>query len=68
MIVLCSKSDRKITFDQFNDALKLLAEKKYPGDPNGVNKLSEKITSGSGPSAHGVTVSYHREKNGYRFI
>ncbi len=50
------KTDRKITFSQFEDAVRHLAEKKYPGDPSGVQKLTRKLTSGDGPSAHGTTV------------
>jgi hypothetical protein len=49
------KSERKITFAQFEEALKLMAEKKYPGDAEGLSKLKEKILEGKGPQAHGVT-------------
>ena len=54
----CSKTDRKINYEQFCDALKLFADKKYPGDPDGVGKLRRKLTEGKGPQAVGVTVSY----------
>jgi len=49
------KSERKITFAQFEEALKLMAEKKYPGDAEALSKLKAKITEGKGPVAHGVT-------------
>ena len=53
----CSKSERKITFDQFQEALKLLAETKYPGDPKGFEKITTKLTSSkSGPVTAGATV------------
>ena len=53
-----SKTERKITFEQFQDALKLLAEKKFPGDPNGMKKITSKLTGGSsGPVISGGTVS-----------
>ena len=55
---LCVWQRRKITFAQFQEAVKLLAEKKYPGDPEAVDKLKAKIFEGKGPAAHGVTVSY----------
>ena len=47
---------RKITFSQFEDALKLIAEKKYPGDADGLSKLEEKIVAGKGPTTQGATV------------
>lgn len=34
-----------------------MAAKKYPGDTDGVEKLTQKITGGSGPQVQGVTVS-----------
>ena len=38
--------------------MRLMADKKYPGDPEGERKLIGKITSdGSGPKVQGVTVS-----------
>ena len=55
--MFCRKTERKITFAQFEDALKLMAEKKYPGDPKGLQKLRAKLTAGSaGPATHGATV------------
>ena len=46
-----------MTFDQFQEALKLLAEKKYPGDPKGYDKITTKLTaSSSGPVTAGATV------------
>lgn len=50
------KSERKITFSQFEKALELVAAKKYPGDPDGVSKLRERISAGKGPVAVGTTV------------
>jgi hypothetical protein len=49
---------RKINFAQFEEALKLFAEKKYPGDADAVEKLKSKILEGKGPVAHGVTVKF----------
>lgn len=49
------KSERKITYAQFEEAVKLMAEKKYPGDPEAFDKLKAKIIEGKGPAAHGVT-------------
>lgn len=52
------KAERKITFEQFQEAVKLLAEIKYPGDPNGVRKITTKLMSdSSGPVVSGATVS-----------
>ena len=33
-----------------------MAEKKYPGDDSGLEKLKAKILETGGPVAHGVTV------------
>lgn len=55
MYCLCRKNERKINFAQFEKALKLIAEKKYPGDSSGLAKLTHKITSGKGPAASGAT-------------
>ena len=55
--LLCRKAERKITFAQFQNALKLVAEKKYPGDKGGYRKLVDKIVAGKGPVAAGTTVS-----------
>ena len=53
----CRKTERKITFEQFQEALKLLAETKYPGDAGGLKKITSKLTStGSGPVTAGATV------------
>lgn len=49
------KSERKITFAQFQEALKLLAEKKFPGATDALQKLHAKMLEGGGPLAHGVT-------------
>ena len=52
-----SKTERKITFGQFQDALKLVAETKYPGDPKGYEKITTKLTSSkAGPTTAGATV------------
>jgi hypothetical protein len=51
-----SKTDRKINFGQFQKALELVAEKKYPGDGEGLKKLKDKIAAGKGPGTSGVTV------------
>jgi hypothetical protein len=40
------KSERKITYQHFKSAVKLMAEKKYPGDADGVKKLEAKIAAG----------------------
>jgi len=48
---------RKINYKQFEAALKLMAEKKYAGDDDGLEKLKAKILESGGPVAHGVTVS-----------
>lgn len=48
-----AKTDRKITFKQFEEAVGLLAEKKYPGAPNGLAKITALITSSkTGPATH----------------
>jgi len=47
---------RKINYKQFEAALKMMAEKKYPGDEEGLEKLKAKILETGGPVAHGVTV------------
>lgn len=49
------KAERKITFAQFQEALKLLAEKKYPGCTDALEKLQAKMLEGKGPLAHGIT-------------
>lgn len=51
-----SKTDRKITFEQFQKALVLVAEKKYGQGEDGVKKLKDKIAAGKGPGTSGVTV------------
>ena len=52
-----SKQERKITFHQFQDALKLLAEKKYYPEHDPLPMLEAKIMEGKGPSVSGTTVS-----------
>ena len=53
-------SRRKINFSQFKEALKLLAEKKFPGTDGALEKFKEKILEGKGPVTHGVTVGVRR--------
>ncbi|XP_057291302.1 tubulin polymerization-promoting protein family member 2-like isoform X2 [Hydractinia symbiolongicarpus] len=48
------KAERKIKFQQFQVALKLLAEKKY-GSADEVPKLEEKILASKGPKKAGAT-------------
>nr|ADX30619.1 tubulin polymerization promoting protein [Suberites domuncula] len=50
-----AKGERKINFAQFQAALKLVAEKKYPGDSDGLKKLTDKILTGKGPATSGAT-------------
>lgn len=50
------KTERKINYKQFQAAVKLMAEKKYPGDADGVKKLEEKIAAGK-PEAKNTTKS-----------
>ena len=54
---------RKINFAQFQEALKLFAEKKYPGDADGLEKLKAKIFEGKGPATSGTTVSLKKRKS-----
>ena len=56
-VILFSKSERKMTFEQFEVAVGLLAEKKYSGAANGLERIKVKLLSGSGPTTHGATVS-----------
>lgn len=51
------RSEGKLTFAQFQNVLKIVAEKKYPGDGNGYKKLVNKVVTGKGPVAAGTTVS-----------
>lgn len=54
--VFLSVDRRKITYKQFREALKMLAEKKFPGDEEALSKLEKIITEAKGPVASGVTV------------
>lgn len=46
-----------MNFEQFEVAISLLAEKRYPGAADGVEKIRAKlILSGTGPTTHGTTV------------
>lgn len=49
------KAERKITLQQFEEALVMMALKKYPGDEGGVEKLRGVVMQGKGPSVHGAT-------------
>eukprot|EP00112_Aurelia_sp_Birch-Aquarium-sp1_P007970 Seg187.11 transcript_id=Seg187.11/GoldUCD/mRNA.D3Y31 product="Tubulin polymerization-promoting protein family member 2" protein_id=Seg187.11/GoldUCD/D3Y31 len=49
-----AKTERKITFKQFQDALKLLAEKKY-GSASDIGKLESVILKTEGPKTSGAT-------------
>lgn len=50
-----SKTERKITYKQFVEAVKLMAEKKYPGDADGFDKLQGLISAGKGPTTSKTT-------------
>lgn len=50
-----AKTERKITYHQFEEALKMMAEKKYPGDEGGLDKLKALISEAKGPELHGAT-------------
>ena len=54
---VCSKSERKMSFEHFKQALSLMADKKYPGASNRLDKLTSLLLSGEGPKTHGATVS-----------
>ena len=61
--MLPRKTERKITFKQFEDALKLLAEKKY-GSASDVGKLESVILKTEGPKTSGATVSFYESLYG----
>ena len=63
LIPFFSKVERKITFSQFLKALKLVAEKKYPGDAEGMAELEREIISGKGPKTIETKVSLNEETN-----
>lgn len=55
MFLACRKTERKLTLEQFEVAVKMLAEKKYPGDLGAMGKIQSKLSSG--PALHpGATV------------
>lgn len=55
VFLACRKTERKLTLEQFEVAVKMLAEKKYPGDPGAMSKIQSKLSSG--PALHpGATV------------
>ena len=47
------KGERKISFDQFKEALQLLAQQKFPKDSQAISKLTAQIVSSS-PSSSGT--------------
>ena len=50
----CRKAERKLTLEQFEQAVRMLSETKYPGDPKAMQKLQSKLTT---PTTHpGATV------------
>jgi len=49
------KAERRIAFHQFLVALQLIADKKYKGDEQGLQKLISKILATQGPSTSGTT-------------
>ena len=49
------KSERKINFDQFEAALGLVAERKFPGDPHGERLVREMVGKTAGPQANKAT-------------
>ena len=50
----CRKAERKLTLEQFEQAVRMLSEKKYPGDPKAMQKLQSKLNT---PTTHpGATV------------
>ncbi len=54
--LFCRKSERKINFQQFKDALQYLADKKYPSERESLAVLTARIMDGKGPSISGTTV------------
>jgi len=50
-----AKTERKITYKQFQAGLQLIADKKYPNDPEAREKLEAKILEAGGPGKSGVT-------------
>ena len=61
MCVLCR---RKITYKQFQEALKLVAEKKYPGKEGAFDELQAIILKSKGPAVH-ATVSLLKRSNAH---
>ena len=57
-MIFSRKSTRKIRFEQFEVALKLIAAKKFPGDAEGYEKLQKLILKGCGPKQSKTTVRY----------
>lgn len=59
IIIRCRKSERKVNLKQFEDAVRMLSEKKYPGDPKAMEKMKAKLMA---PTTHpGATVRHNRE-------
>lgn len=52
------KAERKIRYQQFIKGLELMAEKKYPANPNGFEKLQQAILDGLGPKTSKTTVTF----------
>lgn len=46
-----------MSFEHFKQALSLMADKKYAGASDRLDKLTSLLLSGEGPKTHGVTVS-----------
>ena len=45
-----------MTYEQFEVAVDMLADVKYPGDRGGGERIRTRLTLGAGPSTHGATV------------
>lgn len=58
LTIVHRKTERKISFAEFKNAIKELASIKYPGDPSGVDKMEKLLTSGSGAKTNKATVTH----------
>lgn len=47
-------NDRKITYPLFQNAIKEIAAKKYPGDPAGEQKVIDTVLKAGGPGSSGT--------------
>jgi hypothetical protein len=54
------KTERKLTLEQFEVAVKMLGEKKYPGDPRAMSKIQSKLSSG--PTTHPGTTKVAQDQ------